>query len=116
MAGLMETARAAFQEAEVADDVLAPDEHLLKGLQDLYLKHDKAIEAITNETAAVEELMKRFQKKASKAVIAEMKVHVDALEAAVLLAGEANLAAETVTPSKILLTNARANLRAHGAH
>ena len=65
---LMETARTAFEEADVPADVLAPDEGLLKNLQDLYLAHDKAVEALTTSFAAVEDVMKRFQKKASKKV------------------------------------------------
>ena len=41
---------------------------------------------------------------------------VDDLEKAVLLAYEANMDGHTVTDAKILLTNARANLRALGKH
>ena len=45
-----------------------------------------------------------------------MKEWLEKLEHAVLLSAEANLGSAQVTPAKILLTNARANLRAHGAH
>ena len=146
--------------------------HAAPLLQDLYLAHDLAVEALTTSVAAVKDIMKRFEKSKHKSklvdevrrapsripsqifgtsaellsgrprhslpgcqleqhslprrpdtnptcgtpCVRQLTKDVDDLEKAVLLAYEANMDGHTVTDAKILLTNARANLRALGKH
>eukprot|EP00966_Prymnesium_polylepis_P317670 7339306-Prymnesium_polylepis.3 len=109
MAAQMAEVRAALDTADIDPSALEPHESLLDDLQAVYLKHDQAVEALTSATAAVEGILHKGKNLSKQ--LGELKAAVGALEAAVILATEANVDTATIKTAQILLTNARANVR-----